>query len=136
MSPNRLRLKKEELAQVGIMISDKDYLSTIISSLPDVLSNFSPVQIAWKMQQPSQLMDANMLMLMLLHEVERQNLRVQRHKQGSGKIKEDEKDEVLAVSTDQSSEKKGKDMSTVECWNCGEKGPETSAPNQRSPKQV
>ena len=28
-----LRLKKEELVQVGVTISDEDYLSTIISSL-------------------------------------------------------------------------------------------------------
>ena len=41
-----LRLKKEELAQVGVTISDEDYLSTIISSLPDVLSNFASLQIA------------------------------------------------------------------------------------------
>ena len=33
-----LQLKKEELAQVGVKISDEDYLSTIISSLPDGLS--------------------------------------------------------------------------------------------------
>jgi hypothetical protein len=37
-----LRLKKEELAQVGVKISDEDYLSTI-SSLPDGLSNFASV---------------------------------------------------------------------------------------------
>ena len=42
-----LRLKKEELAQVGVKISDKDYLSTIISSLPDALSNFVSMQMSW-----------------------------------------------------------------------------------------
>jgi len=31
---NQLRTKKEELVQVGVVISDSDYLSTIISSLP------------------------------------------------------------------------------------------------------
>jgi len=115
-----LRLKKEELAQVGVMISDEDYLSTIISSLPDALSNFASAQIAWTMQQTSQSMDANTLMSMLLQEAERQNLRAQRHKQSSGKGKEDEKDEALAVSTNQSS--KGRDTSKVKCWNCGDMG--------------
>jgi len=61
-----------------------------------------------------------MLMLMLLQEAERQNIRVQRHKQSSGKGKEDKKDEVLVVSTNQSS--KGRDTSKVECWNCREMG--------------
>jgi len=75
-----LWLKKEELAQVGVTISDKDYLLTIILSLPDVLSNFASAQIAWTMQQMSQLMDANTLMSMLLQEVERQDLRAQRCK--------------------------------------------------------
>ena len=41
-----LRLKKEELAQVGVGISDKEYMSTIISSLPDVLANFASMQMA------------------------------------------------------------------------------------------
>jgi len=81
---------------VGVTISDKDYLTTIISSLPDVLSIFALAQIAWTMQQTSQSMDVDMLMLMLLQEAERQNLRVQRHKQSSGKGKGDEKDEALA----------------------------------------
>ena len=65
-----LRLKKEELAQVGVTISNKDYLSTIISSLPDMLSNFASSQIAWTAQQNSKLMDANVLMSMLLQEVD------------------------------------------------------------------
>ena len=65
-----LRLKKEELAQVGVMISNEDYLSTIILSLPDMLSNFALSQIAWTVQQNSKLMDANVLMSMLLQEVD------------------------------------------------------------------
>ena len=117
-----LWLKKEELAQVGVTISDEDYLSTIISSLPDALSNFASAQIAWTMQQTSQLMDVNTLMSMLLQEAERHNLRAQRHKQGSGKGKDEEQDEALAVSSEQSGGKKGRDSSKVKCWNCGEMG--------------
>jgi len=101
------------------MISDKDYLLTIISSLPDALSNFALAQIAWTMQQMSQLMDANTLTSMLLQEAKRQNLRVQRRKQSSGKGKEDKKDEALAVSMDKSS--KGRDTSKVKCY-CGDMG--------------
>ena len=57
-----LRLKKEELAQVGVRISNEEYLSTIISSLPDTLINFASMQMAWTLQQTSKAMDARMLM--------------------------------------------------------------------------
>jgi hypothetical protein len=60
---------------VRVKISDKDYLSTIISLLPDTLSNFASMQMSWTLQQTSKPMDASMLMMMLLQEVERQNLR-------------------------------------------------------------
>jgi hypothetical protein len=36
-----LCVKREELAQVGVTIDDKDYLSTIVASLPYALSNFA-----------------------------------------------------------------------------------------------
>jgi hypothetical protein len=115
-----LRLKKEELAQVGVKISDEDYLSTIISSLPDALSNFASMQMSWTFQQSQQTMDANTLMTMLLQEAERQDLRAQKRKQTSGKGKEDEKSEALAVSTEKPRGKR--DMSKINCWNCGEPG--------------
>jgi len=115
-----LRLKKEELAQVGVKISDEDYLSTIISSLPDALSNFASMQMSWTLQQTQQSMDASTLMTMLLQEAERQDLRSQRRKQATGKAKEDEKSEALAVSTEKPRGKR--DMSKISCWNCGELG--------------
>ena len=115
-----LRLKKEELAQVGVKISDEDYLSTIISSLPDALSNFASLQMSWTFQQTQQSIDANTLMTMLLQEAERHDLRTQRRKQSTGKGKEDEKNEALAVSTEKP--KKKRDMSKITCWNCGHTG--------------
>jgi hypothetical protein len=115
-----LRLKKEELAQVGVKISDEDYLSTIISSLPDALSNFASMQMSWTLQQSQQPMDASTLMTMLLQEAERQDLRNQKRKQVGGKAKDDEKSEALAVSTEQPRGKR--DLSKIECWNCGELG--------------
>jgi hypothetical protein len=117
-----LRLKKEELAQVGVTISDEDYLSTIISSLPDALSNFASVQMSWTLQSTQKQMDANTLMTMLLQEAERQNLRNQKRKQGTSKGKEDEKSEALAVNSDKSKGRKDRDMSKINCWNCGEAG--------------
>src|SRR5271168_3935941 len=115
-----LRLKKEELAQVGVKISDEDYLSTIISSLPDALSNFASMQMSWTLQQTQQPMDASTLMTMLLQEAERQDLRSQKRKQTAGKSKDDEKGEALAVSTEKPKGKR--DLSKICCWNCGKYG--------------
>ena len=111
-----LQLKKEELAQ-GVRISDNDYLSTIISSLPDNLSNFASLQMLWTMQQTQSQIDTSTLMAMLLQEAEHQDLRSQKRKQAGGKSKEDEKNEALAVSTEKPSGKR--DMSEINCWNCG-----------------
>src|SRR6266545_3302098 len=40
-----LCVKREELAQVGVDIENKDYLSTIVGSLPFALSNFASSQL-------------------------------------------------------------------------------------------
>ena len=41
-----LRVKREELASVGVDVDEKDYRSTILASLPIALSNFPSVQLA------------------------------------------------------------------------------------------
>lgn len=41
-----LRVRKEELAQVGVDIDEKDFRSTVISSLPVYLSGFASSQLA------------------------------------------------------------------------------------------
>ena len=43
---DNLRVKREELASVGVDIDEKDYRSTIISSLPYSLANFASSQLA------------------------------------------------------------------------------------------
>ena len=81
-----LRLKKEQLVQVGVgvKISDEDYLSTIISSLPVMLSNFASMQMLWTLQQTKLLMDASMLMTMLLQEADQQNKSQRCKQRGQG----------------------------------------------------
>ena len=115
-----LWLKKEELAQVGVKISDEDYLSTIISSLPDNLCNFGSMQMSWTMQATQQQIDASTLIGMLLQEVEHQDMRSQKHKQIAGKSKENDKSEGLVVSTEKPTGKR--DMLKINCWNCRELG--------------
>ena len=60
------------------------------------------------------------MMTMLLQEAKRQDLRSQKRKQTSGKAKDDEKSEALAVSTEKPRGKR--DMSKISCWNCRELG--------------
>ena len=83
---------------VGASGSKDHYLSTIISSPLDILSNFTWMQMSWTLQQTKLPMDASTLMMMLLQEADWQNLRSQSCKQNVGKSKEDEKSELLAVS--------------------------------------
>jgi len=67
-----LQVKKEELANVGVNIDDKDYLSNIISFLPLSLSNFAATQLAAvKMFSMSKSIDPNVLMSLLMEEVDR-----------------------------------------------------------------
>ena len=73
------------------------------------------------MMVDQQSMDASTLMTMLLQEAECQDLRSQRRKQATGKGKEDEKNEALAVSNTEKPRGK-RDMLKIECWNCGEMG--------------
>ena len=134
-----LRLKKEELVQVRVKISDEEYLSTIISSLPNTLANFASMQMAWTLQQTSKSMDAGTLMTMLLQEVERQNLRNQRRKLGVSKGKEEDRGEALAVSESKIRGKKNSEGKIL-CWGCGEEGhlrpycPNPKKPNNNSQK--
>ena len=115
-----LRLKREELVQVGVKISNEEYLSTIISSLPDPLANFTSLQMSWALQHTSKPIDANTLMTMLLQEAKRQTLLNQRHKQVNGKSKEED-GEALVVSDDKPRGKKNLGGKIL-CWGCGKEG--------------
>ena len=112
-----LRVKREELAKVGVSIDDKDYLSTIISSLPLSLSNFAAAQLAAaRMFSASKSIDPDILISLLMEEADRQkSQKARRH--GSKKGTDTEGDEAF------SAEKKGrKGKREVECWGCREKG--------------
>ncbi len=68
-----LRVKKEELAQVGVTIDNKDYLSTIVASLPYALSNFASSQLtAARMFSSTKTIDPDTLISLLVEESDRQ----------------------------------------------------------------
>jgi len=67
-----LRVKKEELAQAGVVVDEKDYFSIIISSLPYALSNFASSQLAAAQYLSSKKISPDDLLSMLLEESDRQ----------------------------------------------------------------
>ncbi|KDR65014.1 hypothetical protein GALMADRAFT_260373, partial [Galerina marginata CBS 339.88] len=121
-----LRIKREELASVGVSISEQDYISTILSSLPYALSNFASTALAAArvFAQPgaTQTADPNTLITMISEEYERQKTQ---HLRRGGKAKADDKDKDEAMAVSSSSKGKGGKgdrKSKVTCWNCGKKG--------------
>jgi hypothetical protein len=114
---DNLRVKREELASVGVDIDEKDYRSTIISSLPYVLANFASSQLAAaRMFAPSKTIAPDSLISLISEEYERQKTQKSRR---SGKTKDDA-DEAMAAS---SGKGKGKPRyPRGVCWNCGETG--------------
>ncbi|PPQ83632.1 hypothetical protein CVT26_000950 [Gymnopilus dilepis] len=118
-----LRVKREELASVGVDIDEKDYRSTIISSLPISLANYASSQLT-AARIANTTLSPDFLISILGEEYDRQNLQRARRKE-SARSKED-KDEAMAVGSSSSKQKDGKggrrSLANVECWNCGEKG--------------
>src|SRR6266540_2414307 len=113
-----LRVKREELAQVGVDIENKDYLLTIVASLPYALSNFASSQLTVaRMFSSTKTIDPDTLISLLVEESDRKRAQYARQKIG-GKGKEGEKDEALGVTPD----KGKKPRRDIECWNCSGKG--------------
>ena len=112
-----LRVKREELASVGVDIDEKDYRSTIIASLPFALANFASSQLASaRMYAPSKTIAPDSLISLISEEFERQKNQKSRR---SGKTKDDDKDEAMASTS--SGKGKHKYPRGV-CWNCGNAG--------------
>lgn len=116
------------LRKVGVVIDDKDYLSTIIGSLPISLSSFASSQLASaRMYAPTKTIDPDVLIPLLTEEADRlKSLKARRP--GTSKSKDDEKDEALSTEHEVSkgSGKGGRSggggKKNITCWGCGEKG--------------
>ena len=122
---DNLRVKREELASVGVEIDERDYRSTILSSLPAVLANFASSQLAAaQLFSPDKTILPDMLISLISEEYERQKTQHTRRSGGKGK---DQADEAMSVGSSSKSRRstssKGSDWkSKVTCWNCREKG--------------
>ena len=143
---DNLRVKKEELATVGVIIEDGDYRSTILSSLPTSLANFASMQLAAaRMFSSVKTISPDVLISLINEEADRQKVQKSRRQEG-GKGKSDEKDEALFVGSNSARGSGGSgrggsgrgrgrggrggwrgghrrpNSSVGECWNCGETG--------------
>jgi len=113
---DELQVKKEELVQVGVVIDNKDYLSTIILSLPFSLLSFALAQLAaMRMFASMKTIEPNVLMSLLMEEADRQ--RVQQAHCASKKGTDEDKGETLA-SEGLLKPRKGKGKENIRCWNC------------------
>ena len=67
-----LRVKREELAQAGVDIDEKDYHSTIIKSLPPFLSNFSSSLLTnAHLYAPNKSIDPDILISLIIEKYKR-----------------------------------------------------------------
>jgi len=119
-----LRVKREELATVGVDIDTKDYLSTIISSLPMSLSNFASNQLAAaKLYAPMKTIDPDTLISLISEEYEQQKAQHSRRSNGKSP-KEDDCDEAMSASLSKGGKAGGRNHKFPRgtCWGCGDKG--------------
>ena len=93
------RVKKEELATVGVIINDGDYRSTILSSLPTPLAYFASMQLAAaRIFSSAKTISPDVLISLINEEADRQKVQKSRRHDGlGGKGKPDEIDEALFI---------------------------------------
>ena len=114
-----LRVEKEKLATYRVTIKDKDYQSTIISSLPILLSNFTSSILAnARILATSGTVDFDQLISLISEEYDHGvSIRSWCTRKTS---KNDNKDEAMVASSSRKGKKDQKPHGV--CWNCGDKG--------------
>ena len=94
---------------MGVDIDEKDYHSTIISSLPYSLTNFTSNQLpAVKLFSSMKTITPDALISLISEEYEHQQVQCSHQSGGNGKAKDQDRDEALNVSSSEKSNRKGK----------------------------
>jgi hypothetical protein len=116
-----LCVKKEELATYGIIIENKDYHSTIITSLPHHLSNFASSLLAGaRLYSTTKTINPDELIGLISEEFEH-GVASRSWRSNARASKRDDKDEAILATLSG----KGKCFECKPhevCWNCGDKG--------------
>jgi transposase InsO family protein len=123
-----LRAKRDELDAVGVQIEEKDYRSTIIQSLPSHLASFASGQLATaRLYSPTQTIDPDILISLIIEESERRNRKDGRNTRAKTKSKDG--DEALSVAPGggqgggrggrRGGGSNGRGRQRPPCWNCG-----------------
>jgi hypothetical protein len=119
-----LRSKREELASVGVDISEKEYRSTIISSLPGFLANFASAQLtAAKLWSPTKIIEPDTLISIICEEYDRQKTQRSRrsHPSHAPHPKHKADDEAIVAESSRT-DRSGKSSAKRVCWTCGKEG--------------
>ena len=130
-----MRVKREELAAVGVSMSEKEYRSAIIKSLPEEMSKFaSSLLTAARVISPSTSIDPDVLIDHICEEADRLAARRKRNGDSSGKGKQSQ-DEAMAATQGEN----GKGRKKGKCHNCGKQGHwarECRSPKKDQPSQT
>ncbi|PPR01457.1 hypothetical protein CVT24_001860 [Panaeolus cyanescens] len=126
-----LRVKKEELITYGVHVSDEDFLSTIIKSLPQYLSHFASNLLAnARLWSETGTIDPHRFIAMVSEEYDVLSILRSTKQGGKGSGGGGGLDEALAVEDGGrgrngkrgKGKRKPKDMSNITCWCCKKKG--------------
>jgi len=114
-----LRCKHEELAAVGVRITQKEYQCTVLKSLPDELAKFA-VQLLSSACVASHVLDSDTLINSVIEESERLKNRRARSQRGQGeKQKEGLTDEALTATGPEGSHRRRREGN---CHSCSKPG--------------
>jgi transposase InsO family protein len=115
-----MRVKREELAAVGVTMNEKEYRSAIIKALPEEMSKFaSGLLTAARVLSSTKSIDPEVLIDHVSEEADRLAARRKRDGNSSGKGKQNStQDEAMAATQGDGGKKKRKGK----CHNCGKQG--------------
>jgi hypothetical protein len=116
-----LQYKREEVAAVGVTITDRDYQHMVLCGIPEKLAEFA----SWLLtsRSSSNPMDTDALIGDICEEANHRKNRCGRDQQGKGKAEQqDQPGEALATTSSSGSHDGRRKRRPGNCHNCGRAG--------------